>query len=72
MLEKLRPRLALVLEIDGKPVVDRELAEILRAVRSLGSLLRASRSLGIPYSRVWDRIARACLLYTSPSPRDRG
>ena len=59
MLEELRPRLELILEADGKPVVDGELAEILRAIKSVGSLLRASRALGLPYSRVWDRIARA-------------
>ncbi len=40
-------------------VVDEDLARLLLLIDRLGSILRASRALGIPYSRAWERIARA-------------
>ncbi len=58
-LMKLKPRLELVLELNGKPVIDRETIEILRGIRTLGSILRAARSLGVPYSRAWEKLAKA-------------
>ncbi len=40
-------------------VIDEDLAKLLLLIDYLGSILRASRVLGIPYSRAWERIARA-------------
>ncbi|MCY0868129.1 MAG: LysR family transcriptional regulator [Desulfurococcus sp.] len=59
MLAGLEPRVKLSLYYKGVEVADRELAEILYLVKETGSMLSASRILGIPYSRVWERIARA-------------
>ncbi len=58
-LRKLKPRVLVVLELDGKVVVDEELADILRGIRSTGSLIKTARSLGKPYSRAWEKVARA-------------
>ena len=51
-------RYEVVLELRGEPIVDSRVATILKIVREKGSLLAAARALGIPYSRVWETIAR--------------
>jgi len=58
-LRDVRERIQLLLELDGKPLIDWELASILRLIEEWGSLLKASRLLGVPYSRAWERISRA-------------
>ncbi len=55
----LETRYEVILEFRGEPVMDYQLAMILRLIDKKGSLLAASRSLGIPYSRAWDKISRA-------------
>ena len=54
---KLRIRVELVKGVEV--VVDEDLARLLIMIERLGSILKASRALGIPYSRAWERIARA-------------
>lgn len=51
-------RYEVVLEYRGDIILDYRLARILEVVERKGSLLAAARSLNIPYSRVWDAIAR--------------
>lgn len=58
-LKDVRERVQILLEIDGKPLIDWELASILRLIDEWGSLLKASRLLGVSYSRAWERISRA-------------
>lgn len=48
-----------LLEYKGSVVVNHKLARILEVVDKSGSLLAAARSLNIPYSRVWEAIARS-------------
>lgn len=47
-----------VLYVDGRRVLDERGLRLLSILDSVNSLLEASRSLGIPYSRVWDYIAK--------------
>ncbi len=56
---RLGVRVDVVLEIDGRPVIDSRTAAILALVEKHGSLLAAARILGIPYSRTWEAIVRA-------------
>ncbi len=56
---ELRERVQLILELDGRPLIDWELASIMRLIEEWGSLLKACRLLGVPYSRAWERISRA-------------
>jgi len=44
---------------EGRVILDLETALILNHLARGGSMLSASRKLGIPYSRVWEDIARA-------------
>ena len=46
-----------------------------RALRAVADDHQAAQSIGIPLNRIWIivwAVAGVCLLYTSPSPRDRG
>ena len=36
------------------------------------SLGRAAELAGLSYDEFWEALRESCLLYTSPSPRDRG
>ncbi|MEB3760509.1 MAG: helix-turn-helix transcriptional regulator [Desulfurococcales archaeon] len=56
---RLEPSKILVLECNGKIVVDEELAKILYMVKVEESLHKASKLLGVPYSRLHERIRRA-------------
>jgi len=55
-----------ILEYDGKPLLDSKLANLLKLLREKGSLLAASKALGIPYSRAWESIARIERVLNSP------
>ncbi len=57
--EKITIRYNVTVEYDGIPVMDSQLAELIRLVEREGSILSAARLLGIPYSRAWEMIARA-------------
>jgi len=58
-LKAVGERVQVLLELEGKPLMDWELASILRLIDEWGSLLKACRLLGVPYSRAWERISRA-------------
>lgn len=47
-----------VVEYKGQKIVDRRIAQILRILKEKGSMLSASKVLGIPYSKIYDIIAR--------------
>ncbi len=46
------------IEFRGEKVVDARIASILREIYEKKSLISASKALGIPYSRLWNMIAR--------------
>ncbi len=56
-LSKIGVRAEVFLEYEGKRIVDRKLALILRFIEETGSLLTASRIVGVSYSRAWNWIA---------------
>lgn len=58
-ISRLKPRFKMVLELDGRPVVDERLASLLKMVDETGSILSASKVLGLAYSRAWEAIFRA-------------
>ncbi len=58
LLNKLNYKIDLLVELDGKLVLNRQLADLLKAIDEKGSILSACKSLGIPYSRAWESIAR--------------
>ncbi len=58
VLERVRARVEVVLEYDGKVVLDSKGALVLSAIERFGSLLAASRALGIPYSTCWEIVKR--------------
>ncbi len=53
---KIIAKVEVLLEYEGKTLVDKTVANILRIIDEYGSLLAAARMLSIPYSRVWERI----------------
>ncbi len=57
--EKITIKYDVTVEYDGVPVMNSQLAELIRLVDREGSILSAARLLGIPYSRAWEMIARA-------------
>ncbi len=59
IISKLKPRFRMVLELDGRPVVDERLASLLKMVEETGSILSASKALGLAYSRAWEAIFKA-------------
>ncbi len=62
---KARIRLELVTG-SGEVAVDEDLAAALQLIEERGSILAAARILGIPYSRLWERLARAARLLGGP------
>ena len=50
-LNRVEEKFQVILEIDGNPLIDSQLASILKLIEERGSLFVACRSLGIPYSR---------------------
>lgn len=58
-LSRLRPRYALVLELDGRPVMTEKVSALLKLIDEHGSILSASKILGISYSRAWEWISKA-------------
>ncbi|MEM0489813.1 MAG: substrate-binding domain-containing protein [Ignisphaera sp.] len=51
-------RFDVVIEYKGYKVLDRRVASIFKMLKERGSMLSASRALGIPYSKIYDIIAR--------------
>lgn len=58
ILKRISLRSEPVLYIDGRRVLDERGLRLLSILDSVNSLLEASKSLGIPYSRVWEYIAK--------------
>ncbi len=58
ILDRLSIRSEPVLYVDGKRVLDPRGLRLLSILDNVNSLLEASKSLGIPYSRVWEYIAK--------------
>jgi putative molybdopterin biosynthesis protein len=58
-LKKTRIRYDIVVEVDGKEILNSLTARLLLEVKDKGSLLKASHSLGIPYSKAWEMVNRA-------------
>ncbi|RLE79628.1 MAG: hypothetical protein DRJ51_07380 [Thermoprotei archaeon] len=58
LLNKLNFRVDLLVEVDGKIVLNKQLAELLKAIDERGSILSACKSLGMSYSRAWESIAK--------------
>jgi len=56
---RLRPRIKVWLETDGKYAFGLGLSEILRAVQQHGSIKRAANALGNSYRHVWGRLKEA-------------
>jgi molybdate transport repressor ModE-like protein len=56
--DRLELRSEPVLYIDGKRVLDERGVRLISILDTVGSLLEASKRLGIPYSRVWEYIAK--------------
>ncbi|MCE4615134.1 MAG: LysR family transcriptional regulator [Desulfurococcales archaeon] len=54
-----RIRYDIIVEVDGKEVLDSLTSKLLLGVKNKGSLLKASQSLGVPYSKAWDMLNRA-------------
>ncbi len=52
-------RLDVVLQVDNQDVVDLQLIRLLMLIDKLGSISGAARVLSMPYSRAWDKIAKA-------------
>ena len=52
-------RYEVLIEVNGKTLMDSRLANLLKQLRSKGSLLAASKALNIPYSRAWEMIVKA-------------
>ncbi len=59
MLQKIRPRVTLYLEVNGQIVMDEELYYLLKCIMKEHSILAASRKLGLPYSSALEKILRA-------------
>lgn len=57
-LRKLEFKMDLLVSLDGKIIMNRDVAELLRIIDAKGSILSACRILGMPYSRAWETIAR--------------
>lgn len=57
-----KPKLKLVLTINGREVIDEEVASLLYMIDKLGSIIQASRYLRIPYSRAWEKLSRCEVL----------
>ncbi len=55
---KIIAKIGIFLEFEGKTLVNKTIANILRIIDEHGSLLAAAKMLNIPYSRVWERISR--------------
>lgn len=55
---KIKFKIDLIAEYEGKPLLNTHIAELLRLVDIEGSILAACRILGMPYSRAWEAIAR--------------
>jgi molybdate transport repressor ModE-like protein len=58
IIDRLEVRSEPVLYIDGRKVLDERGVRLISILDSVNSLLEASRKLGIPYSRVWEYIAK--------------
>ncbi|MCE4606522.1 MAG: LysR family transcriptional regulator [Desulfurococcales archaeon] len=58
-MKKPRIRYDIIVEVDGREVLDGLTSQLLLEVKNKGSLLKASQSLGIPYSKAWDMLNRA-------------
>ncbi len=56
--ERLKPKIKLVLEYNGKEVLNERLYRLLVLINKKGSIYSASRSLGVPYSRAWEWITK--------------
>jgi len=58
ILKRIVVRSELALYVDGKKILDERGIRLLSILDSVGSLLEASKTLDIPYSRVWEYIAK--------------
>jgi molybdate transport repressor ModE-like protein len=58
ILDKIELKRETVLYIDGKKILDERGVRLISILDDVNSLLEASRRLGIPYSRVWEYIAK--------------
>lgn len=56
--ERVTVKTEVVLEYDGKKLLDLETANLLEAIDSYGSILTAAKSLGLPYSKAWEKISK--------------
>ncbi len=57
--KELNIRLDIVLQVDCQDVVDMKLVRLLMLIDKLGSISSAARALSMPYSRAWEKIAKA-------------
>lgn len=58
LMARITIRFECVVELGGRPVLDRLSAQVLRAIDERLSIIAASRALGIPYTSVWEIISR--------------
>ncbi len=56
---RLKPKLDLVLELEGGEVLNSRVLVLLHLVEECGSILAASKAMGIPYSSAWELISKA-------------
>jgi putative molybdopterin biosynthesis protein len=49
----------IIVEVNGKEILDGLTARLLYEVKRKGSILKASQSLGVPYSRAWEMVNKA-------------
>ncbi len=57
-LDKINVKVDIVLEYNGKVILNQELANLLELTEVTGSLNRSCKLLGIPYSRAWEKILK--------------
>ncbi|MFQ6085100.1 MAG: TOBE domain-containing protein [Candidatus Bathyarchaeia archaeon] len=56
--EKRKPMCRIWLEYEGEPILGKEGAEILEAIKEEGSLSKAARKVGMSYRYVWNYLAK--------------
>jgi len=57
-LNRINIKIDVVLECNGKVILNQELANLLELTEITGSLHRSCKLLGIPYSRAWEKILK--------------
>ena len=58
IFRKIRFKVDLIVEYEGKKLLDKQLADLLMLIDREGSILAACKTLKIPYSRAWESLAR--------------